>query len=227
MYWLKTLPLGAGKIELQLDICMSPAALAAPGLEERRSQLVKLICDIHREDSTSAPRCSAPISSGVTQHRPAVASRAAALGVLPLPRARTRNHQPHFNSRIGRMTPDDNNPERTERHRRVGRPRCRRCAGGQGRQVRRDQLRRHARQAQEQDGAARPSDPSGPWIGDVHRGCARRRAPRRERRRSRAASRPEPSDRHAVQPRESPGSQAICGSAIPRSTPAAGRSSSA
>lgn len=29
MYWLKTLLLGAGKIGLQLDICMSPAALAA------------------------------------------------------------------------------------------------------------------------------------------------------------------------------------------------------
>ena len=104
MYWLKTLPLGAGKIELQLDICMSPAALAAPGVEERRSELVKMICDIHREDLDVCAAVQRAIRSGVTSTGTAVASRAAAMGVLPLPRARTRNHQPHFDSRIGRMT---------------------------------------------------------------------------------------------------------------------------
>jgi hypothetical protein len=66
MYWLKTLPLGAGKIELQLDICMSPAALAAPELEERRSQLVKMICDIHREDLDVCAAVQRAIRSGVT-----------------------------------------------------------------------------------------------------------------------------------------------------------------
>jgi phenylpropionate dioxygenase-like ring-hydroxylating dioxygenase large terminal subunit len=66
MYWLKTLPLGAGKIELQLDICMSPAALAAPGLDERRSQLVKSICDIHREEIDVCTAVQRAVSSGVT-----------------------------------------------------------------------------------------------------------------------------------------------------------------
>jgi phenylpropionate dioxygenase-like ring-hydroxylating dioxygenase large terminal subunit len=66
MYWLKTLPIGAGKIELQLDICMSPAALAAPGLDERRSQLVKSICDIHREDIDVCTAVQRAIRSGVT-----------------------------------------------------------------------------------------------------------------------------------------------------------------
>ena len=66
MYWLKTLPLGAGKIELQLDICMSPAALAAPGVEERRSELVKMICDIHREDLDVCAAVQRAIRSGVT-----------------------------------------------------------------------------------------------------------------------------------------------------------------
>jgi phenylpropionate dioxygenase-like ring-hydroxylating dioxygenase large terminal subunit len=66
MYWLKTLPIGAGKIELQLDICMSPAALAAPELDERRSQLVKSICDIHREDIDVCTAVQRAIRSGVT-----------------------------------------------------------------------------------------------------------------------------------------------------------------
>jgi phenylpropionate dioxygenase-like ring-hydroxylating dioxygenase large terminal subunit len=66
MYWLKVLPLGAGKIELQLDICMSPAALAAPGLDERRSHLVKSICDIHREDIDVCTAVQRAVSSGVT-----------------------------------------------------------------------------------------------------------------------------------------------------------------
>ena len=66
MYWLKTLPIGAGKIELQLDICMSRAALAAPGVEERRSQLVKTICDIHREDIDACTAVQRAVSSGVT-----------------------------------------------------------------------------------------------------------------------------------------------------------------
>jgi phenylpropionate dioxygenase-like ring-hydroxylating dioxygenase large terminal subunit len=66
MYWLKTLPLGAGKIGLQLDICMSPAALAADGVDERRSQLVKLVCDVHREDLDVCAAVQRAIRSGVT-----------------------------------------------------------------------------------------------------------------------------------------------------------------
>jgi phenylpropionate dioxygenase-like ring-hydroxylating dioxygenase large terminal subunit len=66
MYWLKTLPMGAGKIELQLDICISPAALTAPGLDERRNQLVKSICDIHREDIDVCTAVQRAIRSGVT-----------------------------------------------------------------------------------------------------------------------------------------------------------------
>jgi phenylpropionate dioxygenase-like ring-hydroxylating dioxygenase large terminal subunit len=66
MYWLKTLPLGAGKIELQLDICMSPAALAASDLDGRRNQLVKSICDIHREDIDVCTAVQRAIRSGVS-----------------------------------------------------------------------------------------------------------------------------------------------------------------
>ncbi len=65
-YWLKTLPLGAGKIELQLDICMSPAAMAAADFEERRNQLVKSICDIHREDIDVCTAVQRAIRSGVS-----------------------------------------------------------------------------------------------------------------------------------------------------------------
>ena len=83
MYWLKTLR-SAGKIELQLDICMSPAALAAPGLDERRSQLVKSICDIHREDIDVCRGAAGRHLGG--PRPPALPSRAAAVGVLPLPR---------------------------------------------------------------------------------------------------------------------------------------------
>jgi phenylpropionate dioxygenase-like ring-hydroxylating dioxygenase large terminal subunit len=66
MYWLKTLPLGAGKIELQLDICMSPAALAASDLDGRRNQLVKSICDIHREDIDVCTAVQRAVRSGVS-----------------------------------------------------------------------------------------------------------------------------------------------------------------
>jgi phenylpropionate dioxygenase-like ring-hydroxylating dioxygenase large terminal subunit len=66
MYWLKTLPIGAGRIELQLDIAMSPAALAGPDVEERRTQLVKSICDIHREDLDVCAAVQRAIRSGVT-----------------------------------------------------------------------------------------------------------------------------------------------------------------
>ncbi|MDX1892182.1 aromatic ring-hydroxylating dioxygenase subunit alpha [Mycolicibacterium sp. 050158] len=66
MYWLKVLPLGAGRIEVHLDIAMSPAALAAPELEERRNQLVKSICDIHREDLDVCASVQRAIKAGVT-----------------------------------------------------------------------------------------------------------------------------------------------------------------
>jgi phenylpropionate dioxygenase-like ring-hydroxylating dioxygenase large terminal subunit len=65
-YWLKVLPMGAGKIDLYLDICMSPAALAAPGLDARRSELIKMICDIHREDLDVCAAVQRAIKSGVT-----------------------------------------------------------------------------------------------------------------------------------------------------------------
>lgn len=66
MWWLKVLPLGAGRIDLYLDITMSPAALAAPALDERRSQLIKSICDIHREDLDVCAAVQRAINSGVT-----------------------------------------------------------------------------------------------------------------------------------------------------------------
>ena len=66
MYWLKVLPLGAGRIEVHLDVAMSPAALAAPEFEERRNQLVKSICDIHREDLDVCAAVQKAINSGVT-----------------------------------------------------------------------------------------------------------------------------------------------------------------
>jgi hypothetical protein len=66
MYWLKVLPIGAGRIEVHLDIAMSPTALAAPGLDERRSQLIKSICDIHREDLDVCAAVQRAIRSGVT-----------------------------------------------------------------------------------------------------------------------------------------------------------------
>ena len=45
---------------------MSPASLAAPNVEERRSELVKLICDIHREDLDVCAAVQRAIRSGVT-----------------------------------------------------------------------------------------------------------------------------------------------------------------
>jgi phenylpropionate dioxygenase-like ring-hydroxylating dioxygenase large terminal subunit len=66
MYWLKTMPVGAGKVEIHLDIAMSPAALAAPELDERRGQLVKSICDIHREDLDVCAAVQRAIRAGVT-----------------------------------------------------------------------------------------------------------------------------------------------------------------
>jgi phenylpropionate dioxygenase-like ring-hydroxylating dioxygenase large terminal subunit len=66
MYWLRTLPLGPGRIELQLDIAMSPAALAADGLDARRSELIKLVCDVHREDLDVCAAVQRAVRSGAT-----------------------------------------------------------------------------------------------------------------------------------------------------------------
>jgi len=44
----------------------APAALAAPGVEERRSQLVKTICDIHREDIDACTAVQRAVRSGVS-----------------------------------------------------------------------------------------------------------------------------------------------------------------
>lgn len=50
MYWMKAHPVGPGKIHLQLDIAMSPLALADPDYEENRKSLIELIIMVHRED---------------------------------------------------------------------------------------------------------------------------------------------------------------------------------
>jgi phenylpropionate dioxygenase-like ring-hydroxylating dioxygenase large terminal subunit len=66
MYWLKTMPVGAGKVEIHLEIAMSPASMAAPGFEERRSELIKTICDIHREDLDVCEAVQKSVRAGVT-----------------------------------------------------------------------------------------------------------------------------------------------------------------
>lgn len=50
LYWMKVLPEGPGKIRLQLDICMSGAALAHPDRESRQVELVDGVIAIHKED---------------------------------------------------------------------------------------------------------------------------------------------------------------------------------
>lgn len=64
MYWLKTLPLGPGRIQLQLDIAMSPAALAAPDLEARQKELIEAIVEIHKEDLDVCAAVQRAISGG-------------------------------------------------------------------------------------------------------------------------------------------------------------------
>jgi len=49
MYWLKVLARGCKDRATARHLYVTGCA-GAPGLEERRSQLVKTICDIHRED---------------------------------------------------------------------------------------------------------------------------------------------------------------------------------
>lgn len=66
MYWLKTLPLGPGRIGLQLDIAMSPAALAEPDAEQRKEQLIEAIIAIHREDLDVCAAVQRAIRSGAT-----------------------------------------------------------------------------------------------------------------------------------------------------------------
>jgi phenylpropionate dioxygenase-like ring-hydroxylating dioxygenase large terminal subunit len=125
MYWLLTLPLG-GQDRATTRHLHVPGRL---GRARRRGTPQPA----GQDDLRHPPRRHRRLHRGAArrpvwrdQHGPALASRATALGVLPLPRTRTRNHQPHFHSRIGRMTPDDDNPERADRRRRVGGPRGRR-----------------------------------------------------------------------------------------------------
>jgi hypothetical protein len=68
MYWLKTLPVGPGRIELQLDIAMSPAALEGPEEEvaARRDELVRSIIAIHREDLDVCAAVQRAIRSGAS-----------------------------------------------------------------------------------------------------------------------------------------------------------------
>jgi phenylpropionate dioxygenase-like ring-hydroxylating dioxygenase large terminal subunit len=64
MYWLKTLPTGPGRMKLQLDIAMPPAAFDDPDFEARKKQLVESITAIHREDIGVCTGVQAAISSG-------------------------------------------------------------------------------------------------------------------------------------------------------------------
>lgn len=66
MYWLKTLPLGPGRIALQLDIAASPATLAMPDAERRKEELVESILAIHREDLDVCAAVQRAIRSGAT-----------------------------------------------------------------------------------------------------------------------------------------------------------------
>lgn len=70
MYWLKILPVGPGEIDLQLDICMSGAALDGDDVEERRRDLVEGILDVHREDIDACTKVQRAVDSAVTQVGP-------------------------------------------------------------------------------------------------------------------------------------------------------------
>jgi phenylpropionate dioxygenase-like ring-hydroxylating dioxygenase large terminal subunit len=70
MYWLKVLPAGAGEIDLQLDICMSGAALQGDDLDFRLRRLVDGIVQIHKEDIDVCTKVQRAVSSGATHVGP-------------------------------------------------------------------------------------------------------------------------------------------------------------
>jgi phenylpropionate dioxygenase-like ring-hydroxylating dioxygenase large terminal subunit len=64
MYWLQSMPLGPGRMKLQLHITMSPEAMATDDFEERKANIVERITEIHREDIDACTRVQAAIDSG-------------------------------------------------------------------------------------------------------------------------------------------------------------------
>jgi phenylpropionate dioxygenase-like ring-hydroxylating dioxygenase large terminal subunit len=66
MYWLKTMPVGPGRMRLQLDIAMPPAAFEDPDFEQRRKELIETITGVHREDIDVCTRVQTAIGSGAT-----------------------------------------------------------------------------------------------------------------------------------------------------------------
>jgi phenylpropionate dioxygenase-like ring-hydroxylating dioxygenase large terminal subunit len=50
MYWLQVLPVAPGKIELYVDIALSPAAMAESDVEARKAAVVDGVITIHKED---------------------------------------------------------------------------------------------------------------------------------------------------------------------------------
>jgi phenylpropionate dioxygenase-like ring-hydroxylating dioxygenase large terminal subunit len=64
LYWMKVLPQGPGKIVLQLDICMSPAALAHPDRDILRRELVDGVIAIHQEDVDVCAAVQRAVDSG-------------------------------------------------------------------------------------------------------------------------------------------------------------------
>ena len=66
MYWLKTMPVGPGRMRLQLDIAMPPAAFEDPDFEQRRKELIETITGVHREDIDVCTRVQTAIASGAT-----------------------------------------------------------------------------------------------------------------------------------------------------------------
>ena len=66
MYWLKMLPMGRARSNDSSTSACRRRRWAARGLDERRNQLVKSICDIHREDIDVCTAVQRAIRSGVT-----------------------------------------------------------------------------------------------------------------------------------------------------------------
>jgi phenylpropionate dioxygenase-like ring-hydroxylating dioxygenase large terminal subunit len=50
MYWLQVLPVAPGKIELYVDVALSPAAMAESDIEDRKVKVIDGVIAIHKED---------------------------------------------------------------------------------------------------------------------------------------------------------------------------------
>jgi phenylpropionate dioxygenase-like ring-hydroxylating dioxygenase large terminal subunit len=66
MYWLKTMPVGPGRMRLQLDIAMSPAAMQGDDFEQRKNLLVESVKAVHREDIDVCTKVQSAIGSGAS-----------------------------------------------------------------------------------------------------------------------------------------------------------------